>query len=74
MMYYRLCLRHPVTGRITGFEQIETNSDKEAIDAVEKWRLTVPAELWCMSRKVHRWEMPIQTPPSGRAQDHRGSA
>lgn len=64
MTYYRLYLMHPLSGHIAEFKELVADSDTDALRVAEEQRGTATAELWCMGRKIHRWEARTPVPPS----------
>ena len=63
MAYYRLYFMDPRSGHIAAFEEIEAESDDDAVAAAERYRGRQPLELWCGGRKVHRIEADLFATP-----------
>jgi hypothetical protein len=53
---YRLYLLNPHTGHIDGVDQFHSADDVEAICLTNQQSRDVPAELWCGSYKVARFD------------------
>lgn len=64
MPYYRLYLMHPLNGQIAEYKELVVDTDTEAVRVAEERRGTATAELWCMGRKIQRWEALTSGPPS----------
>lgn len=62
MQIYRLYLLNPRTGGIDGFEEISAADDADAATLVDRLAHKVPTELWVGSRKVGRYDPPLQAP------------
>ena len=56
MAYYRLYTMDGLGGHVMGFAEIEAKTDKDAIAAAEQRLGKVAMELWCVRRKVKRWD------------------
>ena len=52
MVYYRLYLVDPASGRFVGFEEIEASDDVAAVHMAENYVGSQGLELWCGKRKV----------------------
>ena len=52
MIYYRLYLVNPDSGRFTGFEEIEAPDDVGAVHLAAQYGGAQALELWCGKRKV----------------------
>ena len=63
MAYYRLYFIDPHSGHIAAFEEIEADSDDEAVAATERYRGWQPLELWCGGKEVHRVEADLFATP-----------
>lgn len=62
MAYYRLYLLDRSSGRIREFREFEARDDLAAIRRSEHWR-SGPMELWCLDRRVRRWQPMLPPPP-----------
>ena len=59
MVHYRLYFMDPRSGHIAAFEAIEAEDDAQAIGLAEGHRGWQPLELWCLARKVQRFEAAV---------------
>ena len=55
-MYYRLYFMNTSNGHIDCAEDLQARDDQEAIDTAQPLVASMPIELWCGARKVHRFE------------------
>ncbi len=56
MPHYRLYLLNPHSGHIDGVEEFHSADDVEAICLTGQRGRDVPAELWCLGRKIARFD------------------
>ena len=57
MAYYRLYFMNRFSGHIERFEEFDAPYDEVARDLAAQQAGDEPLELWCGSRKVHRFEV-----------------
>ena len=62
MPIYRLYLLNPESDGIDGFEEISAADDRRAATLVDGLAHKVPTELWLGSRKIGRFDPPLQAP------------
>lgn len=58
MAHYRLYFMNTASGHIDIADDLESADDLAAINAAKNLLKDQPVELWCGTRKVHRFEMP----------------
>jgi hypothetical protein len=67
MAYYRLYFLGGGSGPITDFHEFEVADDAAAILAAERLRPMGAMELWCLGRRVQKWEAIAAAPSHGLA-------
>lgn len=67
MAYYRLYFLGGGSGPIMDVHELEASDDAAAIAAAERLRPIGAMELWCLGRKVQRWEAIGVAPAHGLA-------
>jgi hypothetical protein len=67
---YRLYLLDPFSGHIDGVEEFHSADDVEAVCLVNQREALVPMELWCLGRKVCRFDANPETAAAFRSPIH----
>jgi len=62
MTHYRIYYMNTVSGHIDSAEDIDLACDEESINLAQVLSRDKPIEVWCGTRKVHRFEAPCRAP------------